>query len=156
MADFRLLSPAFVHDEDLPVRYTADGEDESPPLEWTGVPEGTKELVIVCDDPDAEAGVFTHWLVYGLAPDVTALPAALPRDVVIEDPVDLVQGLNEFDEAGYSGPVLGEEERGPHRYFFRLFALDAELDLPPGANRAELRDAVKGHILATAELVGIV
>lgn len=155
MAEFRLFSSAFQHDEDLPARHTADGDDESPPLHWEGVPEGTRELVIVCDDPDAEAGVFTHWIVYGLSPETTSLPEAVPRDAVIDEPVEFVQGLNEFDEVGYSGPVLGEDDRGPHRYFFRLYALDTELDLPPGATRTELRAAAKGHVIATAELVGI-
>lgn len=154
MAALRLTSPAFDHDEVLPLRHTADGEDVSPPLEWTGVPEGTREIALICDDPDADAGVFTHWVVYGLAPDVTALPEAVPDDAVVEDPVSLVQGLNEFDEVGYRGPEV-DEDRGHHRLFFRLFALDAELDLSPGATRAELRKAAKDHIIATAELVGI-
>jgi Raf kinase inhibitor-like YbhB/YbcL family protein len=154
MAALRLTSPAFDHDEVLPLRHTADGEDVSPPLEWTGVPEGTREIALICDDPDAEAGVFTHWVMYGLSPDVTGLPEAVPDDAVIEDPVSLVQGLNEFDEVGYRGPEI-DEDRGHHRLFFRLFALDAELDLPPGATRAELRKAAMDHILATAELVGI-
>lgn len=156
MAAFRLTSPAFAHDEDLPLRYTADGDDVSPPLEWEGVPAQARELVLVCDDPDAEAGVFTHWVVYGIAPDEKGLPEALPKDTLIEDPVSVVQGLNEFDEAGYTGPQPpDEQDRGPHRYFFRLFALDTELDLPPGVTRAELRTAAKGHIVAQAELVGI-
>ena len=154
MAAFRLTSPAFGHDEELPVRFTADGDDVSPPLEWEGVPDGTKELVLVCDDPDAEAGVFTHWIVYGLLPDETGLPEGVPRDAVVEDPVSLVQGLNEFDESGYSGPVP-DEDRGPHRYFFRLIALDAELDLPVGVTRSDLRKAAKEHIIEQALLVGI-
>lgn len=154
MAAFRLTSPAFVHDEVLPVRFTADGDDVSPPLAWEGVPEGTKELVLVCDDPDAEAGVFTHWIVYGMLPTETALPEGVPRDAVVEDPVSLVQGLNEFDESGYSGPVP-DDDRGPHRYFFRLIALDAELDLPVGVTRADLRKAAKEHIVDQAVLVGI-
>lgn len=155
MAALRLTSSAFAHDAPLPERYTADGDDVSPPLAWEGVPEGTKELVLVVDDPDAETGVVTHWIVYGLAPDVTSLPEGLRRDAVIEEEeVSLVQGLNEFDVAGWSGPAE-DEDRGPHRIFFRLFALDAELPLPPGVERAELRKAAKDHILDTAVLVGI-
>jgi Raf kinase inhibitor-like YbhB/YbcL family protein len=154
MAAFRLTSPAFDHDGKLPPRYTAAGEDASPPLEWEGVPEGTQELVLVCDDPDAEAGVLTHWVVYGITPDVTGLPEGIPRDVIVDEPIELVQGLNEFDESGYSGP-LPPEDRGPHRYFFRLFALDTVLDIPPGVTWAELRRAAKGHIIGQALLVGI-
>jgi Raf kinase inhibitor-like YbhB/YbcL family protein len=157
MAAFRLTSPAFEHDAELPLRYTGEGDDLSPPLNWAGTPPGTKELALVCDDPDAETGVFTHWVVYGLAPDVTGLPEAIPGDAIIEsEEVSLVQGLNEFDEVGWSGPVASDE-RGPHRLFFRLFALDTELlDLPPGVSRAELRTAAKDHIIEQALLVGIV
>lgn len=154
MAAFRLTSPAFRHDEELPLKYTAAGGDVSPPLEWEGVPEGTRELVLVCDDPDAESGVFTHWVVYGISPEATSLPEGLPRDAIIEDPHWLMQGLNEFDESGYSGPQQ-DDDRLPHRFFFRLFALDTELDVPPGVHRAELRVAARGHIVGTAELVGI-
>lgn len=157
MAAFRLTSPAFEHDEPLPRRYTGDGEDLSPALRWTGVPPNTKELALVCDDPDAETGVFTHWVVYGITPDTTELPEAIPDDAIIEtDEISLVQGLNEYDELGYTGPLVSEE-RGPHRLFFRLFALDVELlDLPPGVSRAELRAAAKGHIIEQTVLVGIV
>ena len=157
MAAFRLTSPAFEHDDELPFEYTADGDGLSPPLEWTGIPDGTKELVLIGDDPDAEAGVFTHWVVYGLLPDTKGLPAGLSRDVVINEPVELVQGLNEFDEAGYTAPTLAADDETPHRFFFRLLALDTELlSLPPGATRADVRAAAKGHVIATCELVAIV
>lgn len=154
MAGFRLTSPAFDHGDVLPTRHTADGEDVSPPLAWTGVPPGTRELVLVCDNPDAEEGVFTHWIVYGILPDVTELEEDIPRETLIEEPVDLVQGLNDYDESGYSGPVASEEE-GHSRIFFRLFALDTELDVPPGITRAELRQACKDHVLDDTELVGL-
>ncbi len=155
MGAFRLSSPAFDHDSDIPERYRADGGDRSPPLEWEGVPDGTKELVLICDDPDADEGVLTHWVVYGIPPDVTALPEGLDRDAVLTEPVDLVQGFNEFGELGYVGPHSAED-RGPHRFFFRLFALDAELlEVPPGATRADLRDMAKDHVIGQAELVGI-
>lgn len=155
MAAFRLTSPAFEHDRPLPLGHLGEGDGISPPLEWTGVPSGTKELALVCEDPDAETGVFTHWVVYGLAPDTTGLPAGVPRDAYIEAPIELLQGLNEFDEVGYSGPET-DDDRGPHRIFFRLYALDTELlDLSPGATRAELRQAAKDHVVGRAELVGI-
>ncbi|MPZ73658.1 MAG: YbhB/YbcL family Raf kinase inhibitor-like protein [Nitriliruptorales bacterium] len=155
MAAFRLTSQAFAHDADLPDGQLGEDEGVSPPLEWTGVPDGTKELALVCEDPDADAGVITHWVIYGMAPTARSLPPALPRSAYLESPLELCQGLNEFDDVGYSGPET-DVDRGPHRIFFRLFALDTQLlDLPPGATRAELRQAAKGHILATAELVGI-
>ena len=154
MAALRLQSPAFAHDGQLPPRHTADGDDLSPPLEWSGVPEGTKELILICDDPDADVGVFTHWVVYGMGPDEAGLPEGVPRSTIVDEPVALVQGLNEYDESGYTGPS-GADDSGPHRYFFRLFALDEELDLPPGVTRVDLRRAAKDHVIAQAELVGI-
>lgn len=158
MAAFRLTSSAFEHDAPLPRRYTSDGEGLSPPMTWTGTPPNTQELVLVCDDPDAESGVFTHWLVYGIAPEVTELPEAIPADALIEtDELSLVQGRNEFDEVGYTGPAASEDDGGPHRLFFRLFALDTELrELPPGVSRDELRTAAKGHIIEQTVLVGII
>jgi Raf kinase inhibitor-like YbhB/YbcL family protein len=154
MAALALTSPAFTHDSPLPLRYSADGDDLSPPLEWTGVPPGTKEIVLIGDDPDAEGGLFTHWVVYGMAPDVSSLPEGLPKDTLVDNPVSLVQGLNDFDDSGYTGPTQ-PEDRMPHRFFLRLFALDEELDIPPGVTRADLRRAAKDHILAQTELVGI-
>jgi Raf kinase inhibitor-like YbhB/YbcL family protein len=156
MAALRLTSPAFSHDGDLPDKHTAEGGDVSPPLRWEGVPEGTRELVLVCDDPDAEAGVFTHWVAYGISPEADGLPEGLPKDTIVEGEVSVLQGLNEFGEAGYTGPQAPDDvEVVPHRYFFRLFALDVELDLPPGVLRADLRKAAKDHVIAQAELVGI-
>lgn len=156
MAALRLTSPAFGHDGDLPDKYTAEGGDVSPPLQWEGVPEGTRELLLVCDDPDADAGVFTHWVAYGISPNLGGLPEGLAKDTIVEGEVSVLQGLNEFGEAGYTGPQAPEDvDVVPHRYFFRLFALDVELDLPPGVLRADLRKAAKDHVIAQAELVGI-
>ena len=159
MADFRLTSPAFQQDQDLPSRFSADGGNISPPLEWSGVPEGTKELLLICDDPDAQYGVFTHWIVYGIAATESGLPEGIPDDAVIDEPVELMQGLNEFDESGYTGPTViddeDDDEPVPHRYFFRLYALDTELPLAPGARRDEVRQACSGHVIGTAELVVI-
>lgn len=157
MAAFRLTSPAFDHDDYLPTRFTQDGEDVSPPLTWEGVPEGTKELVLICEDRDGDEGVVTHWVVYGILPDETSqLPEDLGDQALVQhEGFELYQGLNEFDNSGWTGPTSAEE-RGPHRYFFRLFAMDTELEsLSPGADRADLREAAKDHVLDTAEIVGI-
>lgn len=157
MAALRLTSSAFGHDDPLPARFTADKEGLSPPLSWEGVPAEAKELVLICDDPDGEEGVVTHWVVYGILPDATGLPEGVPDDAVVENnEMSIVQGLNEFDEVGYTGPTI-DADAGPHRIFFRLFALDVETThLQPGITRAELRKEVKEHIIAQAELVGIV
>lgn len=154
MAEFRLFSPAFDHDGALPERFTGDGGDRSPPLAWSEPPAGTKELMLVCDDPDGLEGVFTHWVVYGIPPEVGELPEGLPADALIDQP-ELVQGLNEYEDVGYTGPVV-EDGEGPHRIFFRLYALDAELDLQPGASRSEVRKAAKDRVIAQAELVAMV
>lgn len=157
MAAFRLTSPAFDDDDDLPIRFTQDGDDVSPPLQWEGVPEGTKELVLVCEDRDGDEGVVTHWVVYGILPDeLSSLPEDLgDAALVSSEDFEIYQGLNEWDNSGWTGPGSADE-RGPHRYFFRLHAVDVELtSLSPGASRAELRKAATGHIIATAELVGI-
>lgn len=156
MAALRLASPAFEHDEDLPAAYTAEAGHVSPPLSWSGVPDGTAELAVVAEDPDADAGVITHWIVYGIEPGVTGLPQDLGGGALVEtDELSLVQGLNEWDGLGYAGAEF-DDERGAHRLFFRLFALDTELDLPPGATRVELRQAARGHLLAQAELVTMI
>lgn len=158
MSAFRLTSSAFEDDDELPVRFTQDGGDTSPPLRWEGVPEDTKELVLVCEDRDGDEGVVTHWVVFGILPeDTSELPEGLGDSALVQGTdFEIYQGLNEFDVSGWSGP-LSPEDRGPHRLFFRLHAMDTELvQLSPGATRAELREAAKGHILATAEIVGIV
>lgn len=154
MAELRLTSPAFGHDEPLPRRFFSDGDNVSPPLAWAHVPEGAAELVVVGEDPDAEEGVFTHWLVFGIPPSVGELPEGLGESTIVHAPDEIYQGLNEFDEPGWTGPA---DEGRLHRMFFRLYALDTELvELAPGATREELRDAAKGHVIASTELVGIV
>ena len=154
MAELRLTSPAFEHDEPLPARFFSDADNVSPPLAWDHVPEGTAELVVIGEDPDAEEGVFTHWLVFGIPPGITGLPENLGDSTIVHAPDELYQGLNEFDEPGWTGPA---DEGRPHRMFFRLLALDTELvELAPGATREELREAAKGHVIASTELVGII
>lgn len=154
MAELRLTSPAFDHDETLPKRFYAETDNLSPPLTWAGVPAGTAELVIISEDPDSEQGVFTHWLVFGVPPTVNELPEGLGMDTIVHAPEEMYQGLNDFDSPGWTGP---SEEGRVFRMFFRLFALDTELvELAPGATREELREAAKGHVIDSVELVGIV
>jgi len=143
-ADATAISPGGAID----VRYTCDGEGVSPALGWKGAPGATLELALVVDDPDADG--FTHWLVYGLAPEVTALPEGVPPDGEVEAPTPFRQGENGFGDTGWGGPCppAGEE----HRYVFRLLALDAELGLEPGADRGAFEDAAEGHVLAEARI----
>jgi Raf kinase inhibitor-like YbhB/YbcL family protein len=128
--------------EPIDVRFTCDGDDVSPRLAWTVAPEGTAELALVLEDPDAPGATFTHWLVYGLDSRSIALDEAATPDG---------QGQNDFGDRGYGGPCPPKGEE--HRYVFRLLALHAPLDLEPGADRAAFDEAVGPHILAEARLV---
>jgi Raf kinase inhibitor-like YbhB/YbcL family protein len=142
-------SPAFRQGETIPTKYTADGDNVSPPLEWSGVPLGTKCLALVCDDPDAPKGTWVHWLLYGIPPDRTSLNEGVPRDPSVEGLG--AQGTTDFRRTGYGGPARPHGK--PHRYFFRLFALDQRPSLKPGAKRPELEEAMKGHVLAQGQLM---
>ncbi|HEY7562918.1 MAG TPA: YbhB/YbcL family Raf kinase inhibitor-like protein [Gaiellaceae bacterium] len=131
-------------------RYTCDGDDVSPALAWAGVPAGTAELALVVEDPDAPGGTFTHWLVYGVDPSVTALPEGVPVRADVAGPPALRQGVNDMGAAGYGGPCPpGGEE---HRYVFRLLALDEALGLPDGVSRDDVLGALAGRVLAEARL----
>lgn len=147
---FQLTSPAFSPGGEIPVRHTCDGPDLSPPLRWADPPAGTKGFALIADDPDAPAGTWIHWVLYGLPATVRELPEGVPaRDSV---PGLGSQGVNDFRKVGYGGPC---PPRGPaHRYFFRLYALDTELALPGRRSKAEVLKAMEGHVLAQAELMG--
>ncbi|MFQ5810567.1 MAG: YbhB/YbcL family Raf kinase inhibitor-like protein [Armatimonadota bacterium] len=147
-----IQSPAFSDDGPIPRAHTCDGADISPPLAWSGMPSDAKALALIVDDPDAPAGTWVHWVLYDLPPAVDNLPSGLPTDPQISQPVQARQGTNDFQRSGYGGPC---PPPGPaHRYFFKLYALDQELDLPPGATKAILAKAMEGHVLAEALLIG--
>ena len=131
-------------------RYTCDGADASPALSWQGAPPGTLELALAFDDPEAPGGTFTHWLVYELPSGATSIPAEVPREGAVEGPTPLEQGRGDSGDLGYRGPCPPAGET--HTYVFRLLALDVELGLEPGADRAAFDDAVDGHVLAEARL----
>jgi Raf kinase inhibitor-like YbhB/YbcL family protein len=144
MAEFALESTAFEHAEGIPTRYTCDGEDLSPPLRWARVPYESRSLALLVDDPDAPSGIFTHWVAWGLDPAAGGLG---------EGEAAPSEGQNGFGTTGYRGPCppLGH---GRHRYVFRLYALDHKPELASGAGKAELEQAIEGHVLTTVELVG--
>ncbi|MBM4366275.1 MAG: YbhB/YbcL family Raf kinase inhibitor-like protein [Deltaproteobacteria bacterium] len=143
---FELSSTAFTQGATIPARHTCTGDDLSPPLSWTAPPEGTASLALVVDDPDAPRRTWQHWLVWNIPPTTRQLGEALGLD-------QHVQGTNDFKKLGYGGPCP-PPGHGAHRYFFRLYALDVMLGLPAGASRAELDAAIKGHVIASAELMG--
>lgn len=146
----RITSPVFAPGGDMPVRFTCDAEDFSPPLEWTGVPAEAKSLALICDDPDAPSGDWVHWVIYGLPPSSTGLPEGVPATA--EAVENARQGTNDFRRTGYGGPCPPPGK--PHRYYFRLYALDVAPDLEPGATKRDLLRAMEGHVLAHGELMG--
>ncbi len=151
-ADWALTSSAFAAGERLPIKYTADGEDVSPPLQWAAPPAGTEELVLICDDPDAPRGAFTHWVLYGLPPQVASVPEGIARVASLSEPA-CRQGLNSAGRVGYVGPA--PPPGPPHRYRFTLYALSGKTGLAPGASVEHVRAALQGKILATTTLEGI-
>lgn len=147
----RLTSPAFNDGESIPARFTCDAENVSPPLEWKGVPKAAKSLALICDDPDAPVGTWVHWVFYDLSPKFLELPEGIsPGEVT---PQGAKQGINDFRRSGYGGPC--PPPGAPHRYFFKLYALDIEPGLPAGATKADLLRALEGHVLEEAQLVGL-
>jgi len=146
-----LYSEVFANDESIPVAFTCDGHDHSPPLEWAGAPAGTRSFALVCDDPDAPGGTFGHWAVFDMPPEVTFLPGGhSSRNVASPYP----EGTNDFGRASYGGPCP-PAGHGPHRYQFRLLALDTgSLKVAEGAKVAEVEAAARANLLAEAQLVG--
>jgi Raf kinase inhibitor-like YbhB/YbcL family protein len=145
----KLRSRAFQHEGMIPDKYSMDGGNISPPLAWTGIPDATKSLALIMDDPDAPSGTFVHWLVYRIPSNSTELSEDLPATPQL--PNGARQGHNGFGNLGYGGP---QPPSGTHRYFFHLYALDSEIDLEAGASREELDQAVRGHILEETQLMG--
>lgn len=153
----RLASSAFRDGEQIPKRYTADGEDLSVPLSWWDAPPDTEELALVMDDPDApRRDPWVHWVLYGLTADCRELPEGIRRESRPLSPDGAAQGTNSFSEndIGYRGPAP-PPGHGPHHYRFTLYALDRRLDLPPGATKDDLVDAMHSSVLATARLTGL-
>lgn len=148
-----LKSPDFTHQEEIPKIFTCDGDDSSPALSWTGLPQNTKSLVLIVDDPDAPDPAkpkmtWVHWLLYNIPPTVTELPKAV---AVAALPVGTLQGKNDWKRTGYGGPC---PPIGRHRYFHKLYALDIELPDLHHPNKAQLEKAMAGHIIDQAELIG--
>jgi Raf kinase inhibitor-like YbhB/YbcL family protein len=146
-----ITSDAFREGEAIPTKYTCDGDDLSPALRWSDMPPNTKNLVLICEDPDAPSGTFTHWVLYNLPPAATGLPEGVSAEARLAN--GAIQGRNDFKRIGYGGPCPPPKD-GAHRYFFRLYALDTELQLQAGARREDIVLAMEGHVLATGHLMG--
>lgn len=147
-----ITSPAFSAGATIPRTHTCDGNDASPPISWSGAPETTKEFALICDDPDAPSGTFVHWVIWGIPNSNSRLPEGVVRGNEVASLGGAHQGKNGFGVAGYRGPCPPPGK--PHRYFFKVFALDGPMKLAPGASSAQVQAAMKGHILAQGELVG--
>ena len=142
-AKMKITSSAFQEGGNIPSKFTCDGGDTSPPLQIAEIPSGAKSLALVVDDPDAPSGLFTHWIVWNISPQTNAIvEGSTPKGV---------QGTSDFGKSGYGGPC---PPSGTHRYYFKIFALDGELNLPPGTKRSQLDAAMKGHVVAQGELMG--
>jgi len=147
---FRITSTAFSSGASIAKNYTCDGPDVSPALSWNGAPAGTQSFALIADDPDAPAGTWVHWVLYNLPATAKELPEGVKKEEHLPD--GSLQGRNDFRKIGYNGPCPPPGE--PHRYFFKLYALDTKLTLKPGATKAEVDSAIKGHTLAQAEHMG--
>src|SRR5258708_5509375 len=142
-AKMKITSSAFQEGGNIPSKFTCDGANTSPPLQISDVPSEAKGLVLIVDDPDAPSGLFTHWTAWNISPQTsTVAEGSTPKGV---------HGTNDFGKSGFGGPC---PPTGMHRYYFKIFALDRELDLPAGAKRGQLDAAMKGHVVAQGELMG--
>jgi Raf kinase inhibitor-like YbhB/YbcL family protein len=148
-----LTSPAFADNTRMPDRYTGEGENISPPLNWGEPPPETVSYALICSDPDAPSGNWIHWVLYGLGKERRSLPEGVPKTKTLADLGEAKQGLNTSRQIGYSGPLPPPGKA--HHYHFRLSALDTQISLPSGATEAELKKAMAGHILDKTELVGL-
>ena len=147
--EITITSSAFAEDGMIPKRYTCDSQDVSPDLAWSGVPEGTQSIALICDDPDAPMGTWVHWVLFNLPADLAGLPTAVGPDEMLAN--GGLHGKNDFGRLGYGGPC---PPGGTHRYYFKLYALDIRLDLDSGITKTQLLDAMDSHILAEGQLMG--
>lgn len=147
----QLTSSSFQSNGTIPMLFTGDGADQSPPLHWSDPPQGTASFALICDDPDAPRATWVHWVLFNLPADLRKLDEAVPTDGVL--PNGAKQGTNDFGNLGYGGPAPPKGK--PHRYFFKLYALSKMLQLESGATKRELEAAMKGAVLAEGQLIGI-
>lgn len=147
---FEIKSSAFNEGEIIPKKYTCDGQDLSVPLTWTDPPARTQSFALIADDPDAPMGTWVHWVLYDLPAETRQLPEGVPKQETLKDGTK--QGMTDFRRIGYGGPC---PPSGPaHRYFFKLYAVDRKIGLPPGATKRQVLDTIKGHTLGEAQLMG--
>jgi len=150
----QITSESFSSNQPIPVEFTGDGRNASPPLKWSGLPAGTKELALIVEDPDAPTPEpFVHWVMYKIPADVTSVPEGLPQEKKLKTPPGVMQGQNSFGDVGYGGPAP-PPGHGTHHYHFHLYALDKPLEVQPGLDNKSLIASLTGHILDEGDLVG--
>jgi hypothetical protein len=147
--EIKITSSAFTEGGLIPAKYTCDGANISPPLQWEAVPEGTQSIALICDDPDAPVGTFVHWVLFNLPADAGQLTENIPADPTLANGAQ--QGTSDFGRIGYGGPC---PPGGTHRYFFKIYALDTQLSLTDRVDKVRLLSAMEGHILAEGQLIG--
>jgi Raf kinase inhibitor-like YbhB/YbcL family protein len=147
---FQISSSAFASGQTIPKKFTCDGSDISPPLNWKDAPAATQSFALIADDPDAPVGTWVHWVLFSLPANSKDLQEGVDKEEQL--PNGALQGKNDFRKIGYGGPCPPPGK--PHRYFFKLYALDTKISLKAGATKADVENAMKGHILGQAELVG--
>lgn len=146
----QISSPAFANGATIPKKYTCEGEDVSPPLNWGPAPEGTKSFALISEDPDAPSGTWVHWVIYDIPAEVNEFSENIAKSEVVSNGVK--QGLNDFEKIGYGGPCPPAGKA--HRYFFKIYALDSYINLKSGARKEELIKAIQNHVLAEGQLIG--
>jgi len=146
----QINSTAFTEGQPIPSRHAYDQKDISPDLQWSGVPSMAKSLALICDDPDAPNGTWVHWVLYDMTPSMNGLPEDLPKSPTLDSGAK--QGINDYKKIGYGGPCPPPGK--PHRYFFKLYALDFRPNLKPGLTKEELLKVMEGHIMAEGQLMG--
>jgi Raf kinase inhibitor-like YbhB/YbcL family protein len=148
-SNMQITSSAFIEEGMIPSKYTCDGQNTSPPLAWTDIPAGTTSFALICDDPDAPMGTWVHWVAWNIPPTISKLDENIPP--LKESSHGMKQGSNSWPRIGYGGPC---PPSGAHRYYFKLYALDAVLEIKAGATKDQMLKAMKGHILAEAHVMG--
>lgn len=148
-----VTSPAFENGGTIPVEFTADGADRSPPIHVAGIPDDARRMALIADDPDAPSPPFTHWLIWSIPADREQLPAGIPQQKRVASLGSAKQGTNEMEEIGYSGPAPPKED-GPHTYRFTVYALESSPGVEAGAERAALEAGIRGNVVASGRLTG--
>jgi Raf kinase inhibitor-like YbhB/YbcL family protein len=145
----KITSSAFEDGGMIPVQFTCEGKDISPPLTWENVPDGTQSIALICDDPDAPMGTWVHWVLFNLPADIRGLTENIPPDDILQNGAR--HGKNDFRNLGYGGPC---PPGGTHRYYFKIYALDRVIDLSAGTTKPRLLKEMDGHVLAEGQLMG--